>query len=160
MTTISQRGLDKIIKCIDENPGKVYSYTIGQLLADHERTRIDYIDGTYTINYKNEDTMRDKKHIIGMSIVDFLYVEIGCNFPIQYTYSLDKQVYIKIIDKVLKRLEEDGIIKIGKNYITILKNSFDIAKEFERKYRIPWKNAYDIIKGIKEKSENYISDYT
>jgi len=152
MITTSE-GLDKIMRCIDKNIGRVSLYTIKQLLAS--KGVYDYTDGTSTINYKNRDTIEYKKYIIGRDIVDFLYVEGGCNLPIQATYSLDKNVYKEIANKVLKRLEDDGIIKIGENYIIILKDSFDTAKELEIKHGIPWKDAYDIIEGVKRK-RNYI----
>jgi hypothetical protein len=151
MITTSE-GLDEIMRCIDKNIGRVSLYTIKQLLAS--KGVYDYTDGTSTINYKNRDTIEYKKYIIGMSIVDFLYVEGGCNLPIQTTYSLNKNVYIEIANKVLKRLEDNSIIKIRENYIIIIKDSFNIAKELERKHGIPWKDAYDIIEGIKRK-RNY-----
>jgi len=155
MITTSE-GLDEIMKCIDKNIGRVSLYTIEQLLASKGGIKIyDYTDETLTIDYKNRDTIEYKKYIIGRSIVDFLYIGGGCNLPIQATYSLDKNVYIEIANKVLKRLEDDSIIKIGENYIIILKDSFDIAKELERKHGIPWKDAYDIIEGIKKKKELY-----
>ena len=131
MITTSE-GLDKIMRCIDKNIGRVSLYTIKQLLASKEGRKIyDYTDGTSTINYQNKDRIEYKKYIIGRGIVDFLYVEGGCNLPIQATYSLDKNVYIEIANKVLKWLEDNSIIKIGENYIIILKDSFDTAKNLK-----------------------------
>jgi hypothetical protein len=157
--------LDKIImKCIDKYIKDVSLYAVKQLLANERR--YDIIENTYTISYRDKDTMDLNKCIIGMNIVNFLWINNGCNFSTSYIHplgenALSKDHYIKITDKVLERLKRDGIIiSIGKNYIMLI-DSVKIAEKFKEKYGISWKYAYDIIEGKekKEKSENYIIDY-
>jgi hypothetical protein len=146
--------LDKIImKCIDKYIKDVSLYTVKQLLANEGR--YDIIENTYTISYRDKDTMDLNKYIIGMNIVNFLYflwINNGCNFSTSYIHplgenALSKDHYIKITDKVLERLKRDGIIiSMGKDYIMLI-DSVKIAEKFEEKYGISWKYAYDIIEG-------------
>jgi hypothetical protein len=151
------------MKCIDKYIKDVSLYTVKQLLAS-ERRYYDVIENTYTISYRNMIDLN--KYIIGMNIVNFLWINKGCNFSTSYIHpfgenALSKNHYIKITDKVLERLKEDGIIiSIGKDCI-ILIDSVKIAEKFKEKYGISWKYAYATIegKGIKEKSGNYIIDY-
>jgi len=156
MTTRSKESLDNIMKCVKENIGIASLYTIGKLISDCKIVRNIYCPDEFIeesiIDNKN---IRDIREEIGRGVANNFYMNEGCNLTIQATYLLRRNEYIKIADIILKELEKDGIIKIGKDYIAILKDSDNTAKEFERKYGIPWLSAYEIIEGIKRGKRNY-----
>jgi len=157
MTMVSGERLDRIIGCVKGNIGIASLYTIGKLISDCKIVRNIYCPDEFIeesiVDNKN---IRDIREEIGRGVVNNFYINEKCNLTIQSIYLLRRNnEYIKIADIILKELEKDGIIKIGKDYIAILKDSDNIAKEFERRYGIPWLSVYEIIEGIKRGKSNY-----
>jgi len=156
MITGSSERLDRIIGYVKGNMGRTLSYTLYELMSDCKLvTNVycleDNINKTTIIIYNTNIKKEDIKEKIGRGIVHYLYAketngEIKCNLTMQDPVSLSRDECIKIADITLKELKKIGIIEIGEDYIIILKNLDDIAKDFEEKYGIPRESVYKIIK--------------